>query len=57
MIKLLHWCALRISSLGEYIWELGGTLECWCDEQHWEKVRKAHVSEWAQWMKEEEDNG
>lgn len=33
MITLLHWCALRMSDLGELLFELGGNLECWCDER------------------------
>ena len=31
--KLLHWTALRISDLGEFLFDLGGALECWCDER------------------------
>lgn len=47
MVKTLHWCALRISSLaylvvrlGDHLWELGGSLEAWCDEKHWAKVAR-----------------
>jgi hypothetical protein len=47
MVKLLHWCALRISSLaylvvrlGDHLWEIGGNLELWCDEKHWAKLSK-----------------
>jgi len=40
MIKILHWFALRMSDtgmrmpiMGRSLWELGGNLECWCDER------------------------
>lgn len=40
MVKVLHWCALRITDLayavvrlGDHLWEIGGNLECWCDEK------------------------
>jgi len=33
MTKTLHWCARRISDLGEALFDLGGSLELWCDER------------------------
>jgi|688.fasta_scaffold1639873_2 hypothetical protein len=33
LIRSLHILSLKISSLGERIWNLGGSLEVWCDEQ------------------------
>lgn len=33
MVKLLHWCALRITDLAEVLFNLGGNLEAWCDEK------------------------
>lgn len=45
MIKLLHWCSLRMSSagillvrFGHWLWRCGGGLECWCDS-HAERKR------------------
>lgn len=66
VIKTLHWCALRISSLayaivrlGDHLWEIGGNLEAWCDEQHWaayakkqERERRARVAQWQRWVDE-----
>ena len=52
MLKLLHWIALRISDTGrllahagEWLWELGGGLECWCDE-------RAYRRKWLRWAKD-----
>lgn len=38
MGKLAHWLSLRITDLGIYLnsthlWQLGGSLELWADEQ------------------------
>lgn len=59
MIRVLHWCALRISDLayfvvrmGDHLWELGGNLEAWCDTRTHEAKRKARIKQWAQWMEE-----
>ena len=51
MTKLIHWFALRMSdtgrllcSAGTVIWELGGSLELWCDE-------RAARRKWVRWAK------
>jgi hypothetical protein len=46
MTKTLHWCARRISDLGEALFDLGGSLELWCDE-------RAERKRWAEWSKGE----
>lgn len=33
MVKVLHWCALRISDFAIWLHEKGGNLELWCDER------------------------
>ena len=52
MTKLLHWIALRMSSVGillgrfgEWLWECGGGLECWCDS-------RAYRRKWMRWAKD-----
>lgn len=45
MLKTLHWLALRISDLGEVLFNLGGSLECWCDE-------RAARNRWLRWAKD-----
>lgn len=59
MVKTLHWCALRITDLaylvvrlGDHLWELGGALECWCDQRIFERQREARIKQWQQWMEE-----
>lgn len=52
MVKLLHWCALRISDLGEVIFNLGGNLEFWCDSITYERERRARVAQWQRWVDE-----
>lgn len=47
--KILHWCALRISDLGECLFDLGGALECWCDARFYERGRKARIKRWQEW--------
>lgn len=37
MIKLLHWCALRMSGFAIWLHDKGGNLECWCDERMYKK--------------------
>jgi len=37
MVKVVHWCALRISDVGmllrsDWLFERGGALELWADE-------------------------
>lgn len=51
MIKVLHWCALRISGAAEslsdfavWLHEKGGNLELWCDS-------RAQRRKWLQWGK------
>jgi hypothetical protein len=52
MIKVLHWCALRISGAAEslsdfavWLHEKGGNLELWCDS-------RAQRRKWVRWGKE-----
>ena len=59
MIKLLHWCALRITDLayftarmGARLWEIGGNLEAWCDSITYERERRARVAQWQRWVDE-----
>lgn len=59
MLKTLHWCALRITDLaylvvrlGDHLWELGGSLEAWCDTRIYERERQARIKQWQQWMEE-----
>lgn len=59
MVKLLHWCALRISDLayfivrlGDHLWEIGGNLEFWCDSITYERERRARVAQWQRWVDE-----
>ncbi len=59
MVKLLHWCALRITGLayftvrlGDRLWELGGNLELWCDSITYERQRRARVAQWQRWVDE-----
>lgn len=59
MVKLLHWCALRITDLayftvrmGDWLWEIGGNLEFWCDSITYERQRKARVAQWQRWVDE-----
>ena len=33
MVKVLHWCALRISDCAIWLHEKGDNLELWCDER------------------------
>lgn len=33
MVKVLHWCAMRISDFAIWLHEKGGNLELWCDER------------------------
>lgn len=47
--KILHWCALRISDAGERLFDIGGALECWCDERIYERERKARIMRWKEW--------
>lgn len=47
MVKLLHWIALRISDLGEYLFDRGGALECWCDE-------RIERQNWVEWREPDE---
>ena len=42
MIKLLHWCALRMSGFAIWLHDKGGNLECWCDERMYKK-------QWLEW--------
>ena len=59
MVKILHWCALRISSLAIVLgrlsgslWQLGGNLELWCDTITYERQRRARVAQWQRWVDE-----
>jgi hypothetical protein len=52
MVKLLHWCALRISTLGEVIFNLGGNLELWCDTIIYERERRARIAQWQRYVDE-----
>lgn len=59
VIKTIHWCALRISSLayalvrlGDHLWEIGGNLELWCDSITYERERRARVAQWQRWVDE-----
>ena len=45
MTKLLHWIALRMSDLGEVLFDMGGALECWCDT-------RAERRRWMRWAKD-----
>jgi hypothetical protein len=63
MIKTLHWCALRITDLaylvvrlGDHLWELGGSLEAWCDDRTYRRERAVRIARWQKWM-EEADGG
>jgi hypothetical protein len=54
MTKTLHWCALRITDLaylvvrlGDHLWELGGSLEAWCDE-------RAERKRWVEYARDNE---
>lgn len=53
MVKLLHWCALRMSDLGELLFNLGGSIECWCDSRaerkRWLAYSKKHKIT-VQWL-------
>jgi hypothetical protein len=33
MTRLLHKFSRLLSSLAEWLWDLGGSLEVWCDER------------------------
>jgi len=66
VIKIIHRIALSISRLayalvrlGDHLWEIGGSLEAWCDERHWaayekqqERERRARVAQWQRWVDE-----
>jgi hypothetical protein len=47
MTKTLHWCARRISDLGEALFDLGGSLELWCDE-------RAERKRWVEYARDNE---
>lgn len=40
MIKIVDTLSRALTRAGEVLWDLGGSLEVWCDEQHWRKVQK-----------------
>ena len=40
MIKIVNTLGRALTRAGEMLWELGGTLEMWCDEQQWRKINK-----------------
>jgi len=44
MLKLLHWCAVRMSMFAIWLYDKGGNLECWCDEQMYRR-------KWVRWGK------
>lgn len=33
MLKVLHWCAWRMSDFAIWLHDKGGSLELWCDER------------------------
>lgn len=40
MVTFVNVLSRVLTRAGEYLWELGGSLEVWCDEQHWLKVQR-----------------
>lgn len=49
MIKVLHWCAWRMSDAGRFLadagerlWELGGALECYAERKRWQRWAKKY---------------
>ena len=40
MIGIVDTLSRLLTRAGERLWELGVSLELWCDEQHWRKVNK-----------------
>lgn len=51
--QLLSRCAVSLDAFGERLWELGGGLECWCDEQLYDIERKRRIDEWKERIEHE----
>lgn len=49
-LKAIHYCATRISDLGEFLFNVGGAIECWADERVYKREQAARVERWAKWV-------
>lgn len=47
--KIAHWCGMRVSDLGEAIFNLGGTIECWADDKIYKKEQAKRIKQWQEW--------
>jgi len=58
VVKATLWCALRTSTLVEYIYSLLGNTIAWCDEYIWRKEAEMRTARWQAWVDQHsEDRG